>query len=151
MYDRELVAQRLLQLRTNCSFSQVHISNVTGLNVGTVKHLEHFRQNLTMRELCSLATGYGVSVDWILGRGSFSAIETPCIYDKKNFGSMVRMLRHEIGCNLPQYADLIGTSRVNLLHIEKGRNGISVSFFCRIAFLHSVSADWVLGRTQDRW
>lgn len=60
-------------------------------------------------------------------------------------GERVRLLRHNKGLSLDEFAVSIGVSKSTLWSIEQGRSlSPTVNVFIRIATRHNVSLDWLL-------
>ena len=72
-------------------------------------------------------------------------------YDPAKLAARVRILRAERGMNRSRFGrELCGTSSGLVKHWEAGRNAPTAYFLFRLAQACGVSADWLLGLTDER-
>lgn len=72
------------------------------------------------------------------------------VKERSGIGAKIYELRKSLGLNLALAADRWGTTVNKLSDYERGKRRIPVEVLCRIADRESITADWLLGRT-DEW
>ena len=65
-------------------------------------------------------------------------------------GARLYQLRKEKNWNLSQAAEAYAVRTQAVSAYETGANRPAIAVLCRIADVHSVSVDWILGRTDER-
>lgn len=71
-------------------------------------------------------------------------------YDPYVFVERLDILRQESGMSKKRFAAMVGTSGSVVAWWEKGRNNPSVYMIFQIARECGVSADWLIGLTEER-
>ena len=71
-------------------------------------------------------------------------------FDLALFGKRIELLRTEQGMTKRRFALFVGTSSSVVSWWDKGRNSPSVYMIFQIARAFDVSADWLLGLTDER-
>ena len=64
------------------------------------------------------------------------------------FGKRLKELRKEHGCNIEQFADMVGISKSTLGYYENDKRMPDIEILARIANVLNVSADYLIGRTN---
>ena len=66
-----------------------------------------------------------------------------------DFSRTLSLLRQEKGISQRQAAQALGISQALLSHYENGAREPGLAFVCRACDYYGVSADYLLGRTED--
>jgi len=69
---------------------------------------------------------------------------------KSTFAAVLSSLRRESGYNQRQVATDLGISQALLSHYENGAREPKLEFVIKACEYYNVSADYILGRTDDR-
>ena len=72
------------------------------------------------------------------------------MFSKALFGERLRTLRKETGETQEDLAELLGVSRPQVSEIEQGNKGTSLERFALLCAHYNVSADYLLGLTDER-
>ncbi len=67
MFQREIFAQRLRQLRSESKEERKELAKIMGISVSQVSEMENGRKATTMDRLVLLCEHYKVSSDYLLG------------------------------------------------------------------------------------
>ncbi len=67
MFDREVFAERLFQLRRKKKVRQSVISELIGVSTAQVSDMENGKSGTTLEKLVALCEYYHVSADYLLG------------------------------------------------------------------------------------
>lgn len=66
---KEVFASRLKEARNQTGLTQVEVSEITGISQSNITKYETGRLEPSIESLGILSDCYGVSVDWLIGRG----------------------------------------------------------------------------------
>lgn len=69
--------------------------------------------------------------------------------DKKMFGERLFALREQKGLSQQAVADLLKVTRTQISDIENGKSGTNLDRFYQLCEFYQVSADYLLGITDD--
>lgn len=67
----------------------------------------------------------------------------------RTFPETLSALRHGVGISQRQAAGDLGISQALLSHYENGAREPGLSFVCRVCDYYGVTADYILGRSED--
>ncbi|MBO5557078.1 MAG: helix-turn-helix transcriptional regulator [Oscillospiraceae bacterium] len=68
---------------------------------------------------------------------------------QRSFPEILSALRHGAGISQRQAAGELGISQALLSHYENGAREPGLSFVCRVCDYYGVTADYILGRSED--
>lgn len=71
------------------------------------------------------------------------------MFDKILFGTRLFELREEKNLSQKAVADLLGVTRTQVSDIENGKSGTNLDRFYQLCKFYQVSADYLLGITDD--
>ena len=71
------------------------------------------------------------------------------MFDKVLFGQRLREIREDRGKSRKEIADLLKVSKTQISDIENGKSGTNLDRFYFLCEYYQVSADYVLGITDD--
>ena len=71
------------------------------------------------------------------------------MFDKKLFGVRLLELRVQKDFSQKAVADLLGVTRTQVSDIENGKSGTNLDRFYQLCEFYQVSADYLLGITDD--
>jgi len=63
---RRRIGERVRALRTGRGLTQLRLAERSGISRPSIANVEAGRQNLSLRQLCALASAFGVTVDELL-------------------------------------------------------------------------------------
>ena len=69
--------------------------------------------------------------------------------DKKIFGAKLLELREKRGMSQKEVADLLKVTRTQISDLENGKTGTTLDRLLQLCELYRVSADYLLGITDD--
>lgn len=71
------------------------------------------------------------------------------MFDKGLFGQRLREIREDRGMSRKEMADLLEVSKTQISDIENGKSGTNLDRFYVLCEYYQVSADYLLGITDD--
>ena len=75
--------------------------------------------------------------------------EVSNVLDKKIMGERLRMSREARNISRKELAELLNVTRTQVSDIENGKSGTNLDRFLQLCKLYQVSADYLLGITDD--
>lgn len=71
------------------------------------------------------------------------------MFNRKLFGARLLELREKQGLSQKTIADLLNVTRTQVSDIENGKSGTTLERLCLLCEFYHVSADYLLGITED--
>lgn len=72
------------------------------------------------------------------------------MFTKEIFGQRLQSLRRERGERQEDVGELLGVSKAQVSEMERGKNGTSLERLVMLCEHYNVSADYLLGLTEER-
>lgn len=140
----------LKELRIKNNYTQEEIALKLNINRSTYKDYELQTSIIPIKHLINISNIYKVSIDYILGLTNILNYPTitNCI-DNKHAGERLKEFRKENKLTQQQLANILNTTFSNIAFYEKGRNLIATTFLYDICKKYKISADYLLGRTDN--
>lgn len=143
---------RLKDIRKYEGLTQKDIAKVLGIDAKTYGLFENQFKIIPLYHLNTLANYYNISVDYILGLTNIksydNSLKTDNI-DRMLLGDNLRKFRKENKITLVKLAEVLNTSHSTLSAYESGKTCILTSFLYTICKKYGVSADYLIGRTEN--
>lgn len=143
---------RLKDIRKYEGLTQKDIAKVLGIDAKTYGLFENQFKIIPLYHLNTLANYYNISVDYILGLTDIKSYDNSLKIDKIDrmlFGDNLRKFRKENKITLVKLAEVLNTSHSTLSAYESGKTCILTSFLYTICKKYGVSADYLIGRTEN--
>jgi len=137
-------------LREANSKTMEELANVLNIAKITYNHYETQEKIIPLTRLNELANYFNISIDYIFG---FTSKEKYNNYNKEINKKLVgtRLKEFRKGNNLTQtkLADILNTVHPTITNYENGKNLISTAFLYTICKKYNISADYLLGKTNN--
>lgn len=137
-------------LREANSKTMEELGNVLNIAKITYNHYETQEKIIPLTRLNELANYFNISIDYIFG---FTSKEKYNNYNKEINKKLVgtRLKEFRKGNNLTQtkLADILNTVHPTITNYENGKNLISTAFLYTICKKYNISADYLLGKTNN--
>ncbi len=142
-------SKRLQYLRERNGVTQAQAGILIQLDSGTYSHYEKEELLIPIKHLNTFANYYNVSIDYLF---EFSDIPNYNIFkkniDKKISGIRLKEFRKETKLTQDKLAQALKSSRSTIAEYERGTNIIATPFLYTICKKYSISADYLLGKTD---
>lgn len=136
--------QRLQELRRKHQLSQQSLADRLGLSKSSVNMYERGEREPGLDTLDALATFFGVSMDYLMGRTAPPAVPSPA--PPEAIGHRIRAARESHGMTQEDLAQKMGyRSKSTINKIEKGINDIPRAKVAEFAHVLGVSAVSLMG------
>ena len=141
---------KLQELRADANLSQSDIAEILGLARQTYNHYEIQENVIPLKYLNLLANYYNVSIDYILNLNDEKNYNiTNQELDSKISGAILTNFRKENNITQEKLDNMLNTNKSVICNYEKGRNLIATPFLYEICNKYQISADYLLGRTDN--
>ena len=141
---------RLKNLRLNKKLLQRDIANILDISEITYTHYESEYYIMPLKYLVQLCNYYKVSLDYMF---EFSDNKNISVcnnnIDKNIIGKRLKEFRKEKNITQNKLSIILNTSQSNISEYERGTNIIATPFLYDICKKYHVSADYLLGRTDE--
>ncbi len=136
-------------LRENTNASQEDVANILDIDRTTYNHYENNYITIPIKHLITLSNYFKVSIDYIFG---FTNILEFKNFEEINFNKAAQRLKEFRKSNKltqSKLASLLNTNQSVIANYERGRNLIATPFLYTICKKYNISADYLLGRTNE--
>lgn len=142
--------KRLIDAREEKKFTQKDISTFLNLHKNVYGHYERGETIIPVKHLNTLSNLYNISLDYIFG---FTNMKNYSNYrleiNKKLIGIRLKELRKKYNLTQADLAGILHYSKSTISGYEIGKNIIATPFLYDICKKYNISADYLLGKTDD--
>jgi len=141
---------KIKNLRIENNLTQESIANILNIAKQTYNHYELQENIIPIKHLNTLSNYYNVSIDYIFG---LTNIKTYLKYRKDvdylKAGNRLKEFRKENKLTQVKLAEILNTTFSSIAFNEKGRNLIATPFLYTICKNYGISADYLLGKSDE--
>lgn len=143
---------RFEELRELNDLTKKEFANILGVSDSMYARWENKKEIIPNRRLYQIANYYEVNIDYLLGLTNTKlSIKTNDKIDLDIVSKRVREIREDSNETLRQFADRLNTSSSTWSAYETGKVLILGAFLIEICKMKNYSADWILGRSKDKF
>lgn len=145
-------ASRLEELRENINCTKKEIATILGVSNSIYCRWENEQDSIPTIRLNQLANFYKVNIDYILNlTDKQKTIDINSELDRKLIALRTKETRKELGLTLREIGAFLNTTSSTWSAYETGKTLILSSFLIDICKNTDISADWILGRTNEKY
>lgn len=133
--------ERLKLMRKSKGFSQQDFANLINMSQPGYGKLENGQREPNLETLTTISNLLNVSLDYLIKGDDSEA--------KMTFGKRMSCLRNKIDLTQLELANKVEMSIYTIKSLETDRVNPSIDTFIKLADLFNVTADYLLGRTDD--
>ncbi len=143
--------ERLKQLRERVGNTQKEMANILKIHKGLYSHYETEDYIMPIKHLNYLCNYFNVSLDYIFNLTDNINYKLYINKDlnKELSGKRLKEFRKENKITQIKLSLLLNTAFSTISSYERGVNSIATSFLYTICKKYNISADYLLGRTND--
>ncbi|WP_010078343.1 helix-turn-helix domain-containing protein [Liquorilactobacillus mali] len=145
---------RIINLREKNNLTQNELAEKVGINRSVLNRIENGSRHLRDDEVVKLANYFHVSTDYLLGNDRMRCenhIEAISKDSDEILKTKIINLREKNKLTQNGLAEKVGLDATIISKIENGTRKVSSSELNRFANIFSVSADYLLGNTSNRY
>ena len=141
---------RMKEIRIENKTMQKDIANYLGISSITYSHYETEDTTIPIKHLYNFCNYFNSSLDYILNltnnkNNNFKNQEL----NKVLSGIKLKELRKELKLTQSKLANIINSDKTVICAYEKGKHVIATPFLYTICKTYNISADYLLGRTDN--
>ena len=146
-----MYSNHLDNLRNELNLTKKELANILGVSNSMYARWEKNTDSIPTRRLIQIANYFNVNIDYILNlTNNKIAIKSNTInYDL--IAKRTRELRIDLNMTLREIATFLNTTSSTWSAYETGKTVILSSFLTQICKKYKYSADWVLGRSNNKY
>ena len=143
---------RLEELRTEKNLTNRQIAKAINARENHYSEWEHNKIRIPTSRLVDLAKYYKVSIDYILKLTNVKThIFSNFDIDLNTISNGLKEIRSDNKLTIREFAKEINIPFTTLSNYERGRTLIQVDILYKICKTKNYSADWLLGRTNNKY
>lgn len=143
---------RLEDLRELSDFSKKEFAKILGVSDSIYARWENSKDFIPTKRLYQIASFYNVNIDYILALTNKKIeIITKEQIDINIVAKRTFEIRKDMNESLREFAKRLNTSGSTWHAYEKGKVLILGAFLIEVCKNYNYSADWILGRTNDKF
>lgn len=142
---------RLENLRELSDLSKKEFSSILGVSDSIYARWENGIDFIPTRRLYQIASYYKVNIDYILGLTNKKITIISDDMDINIISKRVKEIRNDMNESLRIFALRLNTSGSTWYAYENGNVLILGAFLYQICKSYNYSADWILGRTNEKF
>ena len=146
-----MYSNHLENLRNELNLTKKELANILDVSNSIYARWEKNTDSIPTRRLIQIANYFNINIDYILNlTNNKIAIKSNSInYDL--IAKRVRELRNDLNMTLRDIAVFLNTTSSTWSAYETGKTVILSSFLTQICKKYKYSADWVLGRSNNKY
>lgn len=141
---------KLKEIRLENNLSQLEMAKKIGIARQTYNHYEIRENIIPLKHLNTISNCFNVSIDYLFG------LTNNRNYNFKNkdiilniSSERLKQIRKELGLTQVALAEILNTFHTVIVDYEHGKNLIATPFLYTISKKYKISADYLLGKTND--
>lgn len=143
---------RLELLREEKDYSKKQIANIIGVSDSVYARWENGKEIIPTKRIFQLANYYNVNVDYLLGFTSNRLIvKSNNEIDMGIVSKRIKEIRKDSKETLRTFSNKLNTSNSTWSAYETGKVLILSAFLLEVCEMGNYSADWILGRSENKW
>lgn len=143
--------KKLIELREANDLKQYDIANILNIYKGLYNQYETEYEIIPIKHLNTLCNYFNVSFDYIFNftnQKNYNYVKKEV--DLKKMGIRLKEFRKEYKLTQEKLANILNLARSALANYERGRNVIATPFLYTICSKYHISADYLLGKTDEK-
>lgn len=146
-----MYSNHLENLRNELNLTKKELANILGVSNSIYARWEKNTDSIPTRRLIQIANYFNVNIDYILNltNNKITIKSNTINYDL--IAKRTRELRIDLNMTLREIATFLNTTSSTWSAYETGKTVILSSFLTQICKKYKYSADWVLGRSNNKY
>ena len=139
--------KRIKELRERIGITQQDIADILKIQNTTYCNYENEKETIPIKHLITLSKYFNVSIDYLFGLTDIKQYQSTNLKIEKN--NRLKEFRKENKLTQEKLANILNTSRSVIADYERGRYLIATPFLYTICKKYNISADYLLGLTDN--
>ncbi len=141
---------KLKELRNEYNITQKEMADILGIKRSSYNQFEQQYDIIPINRLNQIANYFNVSIDYILNLNTIKSYDNN-LKDLNNYiiKNRIKTLRKELKLTQIKMAEVLNTVQPVIANYENGKNLISTPFLYTLCKTYNISADYLLGKTNE--
>lgn len=141
--------EKIALLRKDADIKQIEMAEKLDIKRNLYCMYEKEYQTIPIKYLIQIADIFNVSIDFLFGFNDYKHYSDKQIIDNRKAGLRLQEFRKHQKLSQEKLANILNTSRSIISDFEKGKRLISTAYLYDICGKYNISADYLLGRTDN--
>ncbi len=141
--------KRIKELRENKNITQQELANILGISRSTYSMWESSNDSFPIKRLIDFGNYFNVSIDYLFNFTDIMQYPNSASIDIKKSGERLKSLRKEHKLTQVMLAKDLNIAPTMLVEYEHGNYIISLNTLYAICKKFNISADYLLGKTNE--
>ena len=141
----------LENLRNELNLTKKELANILGVSNSIYTRWEKNTDSIPTRRLIQIANYFNINIDYILNLTNNKITIKPNAINYDLIAKRTRELRTDLNMTLREIATFLNTTSSTWSAYETGKTVILSSFLTQICKKYKYSADWILGRSNNKY
>lgn len=142
---------RLESLRELSDLSKKEFSSILGVSDSIYARWENGKDFIPTKRLYQISNYYQINIDYILGLTNKKQKTNPQELNKKLIAQNTKQIRKDMQESLKKFSQRLNTSPSTWYAYETEKTLILGAFLYQICKNYNYSADWILGKTNEKF
>lgn len=141
----------LENLRNELNLTKKELANILGVSNSIYARWEKNTDSIPTRRLIQIANYFNINIDYVLNLTNIKIAIKSNDINHDLIAKRTRELRTDLNMTLREIATFLNTTSSTWSAYETGKTVILSSFLTQICKKYKYSADWVLGRSNNKY
>ena len=141
--------KRMQEIREKNNISQESIASVLDIKRSTYGHYETQYQTIPINHLITFCEYFNISIDYIFNLTDKLQYNNSKNFQKETSALRLKEFRKNNKLTQSELANILNTTKTVICGYEKGRYIIATPFLYMICKKFNISADYLLGKTEN--
>ena len=143
---------RLEEIREEYELTKRQLATILGVSDSIYSRWEHGKDIIPTIRIYQLANYYKINIDYLLGLSNHKkTIISPPLPNLQIISKRTREIRADYHESLRVFSQRLNTSNSTWSAYENGKVLILCAFLIEVCQEGNISADWLLGRTNEKY
>lgn len=143
---------KLEELREINELTKTELANKLGVSDSIYARWENGKDIIPTRRIYQIANIYKINIDYLLGLSNYKInFNSSNIINMDTVSKRIREIRKDFNETLVEFSKRLNTSNSTWSAYETGKVLILCAFLIEVCKFGNYSADWILGRSEEKY
>lgn len=143
---------KLEELREINDLTKTELANKLGVSDSIYARWEKGKDIIPTKRVYQIANIYKINIDYLLGLSSYKInLNSSNIINMDTVSNRIREIRKDFNETLVEFSKRLNTSNSTWSAYETGKVLILCAFLIEVCKFGNYSADWILGRSEEKY
>lgn len=143
---------KLEELREINDLTKTELANKLGVSDSIYARWEKGKDIIPTKRVYQIANIYKINIDYLLGLSNYKInLNSSNIINMDTVSNRIREIRKDFNETLVEFSKRLNTSNSTWSAYETGKVLILCAFLIEVCKFGNYSADWILGRSEEKY